>query len=78
MLKGKVLHFQSTTDIPTSQLSTITNVPFLYYMCQIRLQLAASHNAAARLDLHRLQKPGVFSNESTSVCNLLHLCILSS
>ena len=53
MLKGKVLHFQSTTDIPTSQLSTITNVPFLYYMCQISLQLAASHNAAARLDLHR-------------------------
>ena len=43
MLKGKVLHFQSTTDIPTSQLSSITNVAFLCYMCQI----------AARLDLHR-------------------------
>lgn len=53
MLKGKVLHFQSTTDVPTSQLSTITNVPFLYYMYQISLQLAPSHNATPGFDLHR-------------------------
>lgn len=53
MLKGKVLLFQSTTDVSTSQLSTITNVPFPYYISQISLQLAPSHNAAARLDLHR-------------------------
>ena len=53
MLKGKVMHFQSTKDVPTSQLSTITNVPFLYHICQISLQLAPSHNAASGLDLHR-------------------------